>query len=95
MHDNSVKTLKFSPSSDDLLLISGDLNGNIISCQYFNKDFILKKTIGHEFGVNSIDFLDDTNFVTCGNDNNIKIWNIKMYSCFYIRYWNRINYMHY
>ena len=31
MHDNSVKTLKFSPSSNNLLLISGDLNGNIIS----------------------------------------------------------------
>ena len=75
MHDNSIKTLKFSPSSNDLLLVSGDLNGNIITCEYFNKDFILKKIIGHEFGVNSIDFLDSKNFVTCGNDNNIKIWN--------------------
>ena len=75
MHDNSIKALKFSPSSNDLLLISGDLNGNVITCHYYNKDFILKKTLGHDFGVNSIDFLDDKNFVTCGNDNNIKIWN--------------------
>ena len=75
MHDNCVKTLKFSPSSNNLLLISGDLNGNIVTCEYLNKDFILKKTFGHDFGVNSIDFLDENNFVTCGNDNTIKIWN--------------------
>jgi len=75
MHDNSVKTLKFSPSSNTLLLISGDLNGNIITCEYLDKNFLLKKTFGHDFGVNSIDFLDSQNFVTCGNDNIIKIWN--------------------
>ena len=75
MHDNSVKTLKFSPSSNNLLLISGDLNGNIITCEYLDKKFILKKEFGHDFGVNSIDFLDDKNFITCGNDNIIKIWN--------------------
>ena len=75
MHDNSVKALKFSPSSNNLLLISGDLNGNIITCEYLDKNFLLKKTFGHDFGVNSIDFLDDKNFVTCGNDNIIKIWN--------------------
>ena len=75
MHDNSVKTLKFSPSSNTLLLISGDLNGNIITCEYLDKNFLLKKTFGHDFGVNSIDFLDCQNFVTCGNDNIIKIWN--------------------
>ena len=75
IHDNSVKTLKFSPSSNNLLLISGDLNGNIITCEYLNKNFILKKEFGHDFGVNSIDFLDDKNLVTCGNDNIIKIWN--------------------
>jgi len=75
MHDNCVNTLKFSPSSNKLLLISGDLNGNIITCEYFNKDFIVKKIFGHDFGVNSIDFLDENNFVTCGNDNIIKVWN--------------------
>ena len=75
MHDNCVKTLKFSPSLTNLLLISGDLNGNIITCEYSDKNFILKKEFGHDFGVNSIDFLDDKNFVTCGNDNVIKIWN--------------------
>jgi protein transport protein SEC13 len=75
MHDNSVKTLRFSPSSNNLLLISGDLNGNIITCEYIDKNFILQKTFGHDYGVNSIDFLDDKNFVTCGNDNIIKIWN--------------------
>lgn len=75
LHENSVKTLKFSPSSNNLLLISGDLNGNIVTCEYQNKNFILKKTFAHDFGVNSVDFLDDKNFVTCGNDNIIKIWN--------------------
>ena len=74
-HDNCVNTLKFSPSSNKLLLISGDLNGNIITCEYLKKDFVVKKIIGHDFGVNSIDFLDENNFVTCGNDNIIKIWN--------------------
>ena len=75
MHDNCVKILKFSPSWNRLLLVSGDLNGNIITCEYLDKNFILKKLFGHDFGVNSIDFLDETNFVTCGNDNIIKIWN--------------------
>ena len=75
MHDNCVKILKFNPSSNRLLLVSGDLNGNIITCEYLDKNFILKKLFGHDFGVNSIDFLDETNFVTCGNDNIIKIWN--------------------
>ena len=75
MHDNSVKALKFSPSSNNLLLISGDINGYIIISEYFNKDFISKKTFAHDFGVNAIDFLDDKNFISCGNDNNIKLWN--------------------
>ena len=74
-HDNCVNTLKFSPSSNKLLLISGDLNGNIITCEYLKTDFVVNKTFGHDFGVNSIDFLDENNFVTCGNDNIIKIWN--------------------
>ena len=74
-HDNCVNTLKFSPSSNKLLLISGDLNGNIITCEYLKKDFVVKKIFGHDFGVNSIDFLDENNFVTCGNDNIIKVWN--------------------
>ena len=74
-HENSVKSLKFSPSSKNLLLISGCLNGDIVSCEYYNKDFILNKLFAHDFGVNAIDFLDDNNFITCGNDNSIKIWN--------------------
>lgn len=75
MHDNIVKTLKFSPSSKNLLLVSGDLNGNIIACEYFNSKFNTQKAFAHDYGVNAIDFLDDNNFVTCGNDNTIKIWN--------------------
>jgi protein transport protein SEC13 len=75
MHDNCINTLKFSPSINNLVLISGDLNGNIITCDYLNKDFILQKIFAHDFGVNSIDFLDENKFVTCGNDNLIKIWN--------------------
>jgi protein transport protein SEC13 len=74
-HDNIVKTLKFCPSSNKLLLISGCLNGYIVTCEYYNKDFILNKLFAHDFGVNAIDFLDDNNFITCGNDNSIKIWN--------------------
>ena len=75
IHDNCIKTLKFSPLTNNLLLISGDLNGNIITCEYVDKNFITKKIFAHDFGVNSIDFLDDKNFVTCGEDNTIKIWN--------------------
>ena len=74
-HENCVKTLKFSPSSKNLLLISGCLNGDIVSCEYFNKDFIITKIFAHDYGVNAIDFLDEYNFITCGNDNVIKIWN--------------------
>jgi len=74
-HNNCITTLKFSPSSNNLLLISGDLNGNIIASEYLDKDFIIKEIFGHDFGVNSIDFFDDKTFVTCGNDNIIKIWN--------------------
>jgi len=77
IHENIVESLKFSPSPNNLLLISGDKSGNIISCEYSDriKDFITKKVFAHDFGVNSIDFLDEKNFVTCGNDNIIKIWN--------------------
>ena len=74
-HNNCITALKFSPSSNNLLLISGDLNGNIIACEYLDKDFGIKEIFGHDFGVNSIDFFDDKTFVTCGNDNTVKIWN--------------------
>ena len=74
-HENSVKSLKFSPSSKNLLLISGCLNGDIVSCEYYNNQFIINKIFAHDFGVNVIDFLDEFNFVTTGNDNTIKIWN--------------------
>jgi WD40 repeat protein len=74
-HLNSVKTLKFSPSSKNLLLISGCLNGDIVACEYFNKQFLVNKIFGHDYGINAIDFLDEYNFITCGNDNTIKMWN--------------------
>ena len=74
-HNNCITALKFSPSSNNLLLISGDLKGNIIACEYLDKDFGIKEILGHDFGVNSIDFFDDKTFVTCGNDNIVKIWN--------------------
>ena len=74
-HQNSVKTLKFSPSSKNLLLISGCLNGDLVSCEYNNNQFNINKIFAHDFGVNAIDFLDDFNFITTGNDNTIKMWN--------------------
>ena len=74
-HNNSVKTLKFSPSSKNLLLITGCLNGDLISLEYSNKEFLTHKIFAHDYGVNSIDFLDEYNFITCGNDNAIKLWN--------------------
>ena len=74
-HENSVKSLKFSPSSKNLLLISGCLNGDIVSCEYYNNQFNINKIFAHDFGVNVIDFLDEYNFITTGNDNTIKIWN--------------------
>ena len=74
-HENSVKSLKFSPSSKNLLLISGCLNGDIVSCEYYNNQFNINKIFAHDFGVNVIDFLDEFNFITTGNDNAIKIWN--------------------
>ena len=42
-HENSVKTLKFSPSSKNLLLISGCLNGDIVSCEYYINQFNINK----------------------------------------------------
>lgn len=74
-HNNSVSALKFSPSSKNLILISGCLNGDIISLEYFNKEFTINKNFAHDYGVNCIDFLDEYNFITCGNDNTLKIWN--------------------
>ena len=79
-HNNSVRALKFSPSSKNLLLISGCLNGEclngeIIALEYFNKEFVINKIFAHDYGVNCIDFLDEYNFITCGNDNTLKIWN--------------------
>ena len=79
LHENCVTCLKFSPSNTNLILISGDLDGNLIISEYHKgkNDFITNKILAHDFGVNSIDFLNDTKFITCGNDNRIKIWNIE------------------
>ena len=74
LHENCVQALKFSKSSNNFLLISGCLNGNLISCEYVDKNIVTNKTIAHDFGINAIDFFDDKTFVTCGNDNLIKIW---------------------
>ena len=62
-------------SSKNLLLISGCLNGDLVSCEYNNNQFNINKIFAHDFGVNAIDFLDDFNFITTGNDNTIKMWN--------------------
>jgi len=76
-HENCITCLKFSPSSNTLLLISGDLNGNIISTEYSkdNNNFITSKTFAHDFGVIAVDFLTEDKLITIGNDNRIKIWN--------------------
>lgn len=74
LHENCVKALKFSKSNNKLNLISGCLNGNIVSSEYFNNNIVNNKTLAHDFGVNAVDFLDEETFVTCGNDNLIKIW---------------------
>ena len=78
MHDNSVKFLKFYESQNELIFISGCLNGDIVICKYLDKNFISEKTNAHNFGVNSIDYFDNKSFVTCGNDNSIKIWNFSI-----------------
>lgn len=74
IHDNCVQALKFSPSNEDLIIVSGCINGNLVVCYYKDNNFVTQKIFAHDFGVTSIDFFDDNKFVTCGKDNSIKIW---------------------
>lgn len=74
LHDNCVQAFKFSPSSEELIFVSGCINGNVFIGYYKDNNITTQKTFAHDFGVTSIDFFNDNKFVTCGKDNLIKIW---------------------
>lgn len=77
-HTNSVTCASFSQNSTSILLFaSGSLDGYIGLHQYKNDTFYSEKIKAHDFGVNSISFskVNPFTFVSCGNDNLIKIWN--------------------
>lgn len=73
----SMNYITFSKLNNELLFVSGGLDGNIILHSYTNDKFCSNKIFAHDFGVNSINFnQNDPNiFVSCGNDSLIKIWN--------------------
>ena len=75
IHNSKEDKKENEDNKKNLLLISGCLNGDIVACEYFNKQFLVNKIFGHDYGINAIDFLDEYNFITCGNDNTIKMWN--------------------
>ena len=72
--DNSVVCVSFLKSSYTLLLIAGDLNGDLLILKYNGSGFSSKKVFGHDFGVNAVKFLDGRSFVSAGCDKKIKIW---------------------
>lgn len=73
--ENSFNTISFNKSNNNLLLCAGDLVGNIYILQYIKDNFYNQKLENaHDFGVNSIKFLDDKQIISCGNDKTIKIW---------------------
>ena len=74
---NSVTCLSISYDINQLIFISGCLDGNITIHKFNNNDFENETIFAHDFGVNSISFFKNSKnneFVTCGNDNLIKIW---------------------
>ncbi len=76
---NSITSLSISFDINQLIFISGCLDGNITIHKYNNNinDFENETLFAHDFGVNSISFFKNSKnneFVTCGNDNLIKIW---------------------
>jgi protein transport protein SEC13 len=84
---NSVNTLSFAPNEYGLILICGSVDGNISIHEYKNENWNAVKLFGHGFGVNGVSwgpcsYLGNENlaplrFVSCGNDNLIKIWQTK------------------
>ena len=74
---NSVTCLSISYDQNQLIFVSGCLDGNITIHKFNNNDFENETIFAHDFGVNSISFFKNSKnneFVTCGNDNLIKIW---------------------
>lgn len=73
-HESRIKTLAFSP--DSRILLSGDHNGGI--CVF---DLVRKKRIGfynaHDDAVSSLSFINNEQFVSCGFDGYIRIWNLR------------------
>lgn len=76
-HTNVVTSVSFSHELKDVLLfVSCCLDGNIAVHQYKNGMFSSQQIQAHTNGVTCVSFNPNKpmNFMTCGNDYNIKIW---------------------
>lgn len=73
-HDSPILTLNYS--HNDEWLISGDQQGII---KYWQPNFNnVNKIQGHALGIRDIAFSpNDSKFVSCADDSNIKIWNFQ------------------
>jgi protein transport protein SEC13 len=92
-HKNSVNCLAFAPQEYGLVLLCGSSDGYISIHEYRNDTWNSFKIFGHGFGVNAVSwgpalYHDGENntsllsfapmrFVSCGNDNLIRVWQAK------------------
>ena len=91
-HKNSVNCLAFAPQEYGLILLCGSTDGMISVHEYKNENWHSVKFQGHGFGVNGVSWgpavhsdnesnnlgpLAPLRFVSCGNDNLIRVWQSK------------------
>lgn len=76
MHSNSIYALRFSPNGDFLVTVSADKRIFL----YDGKSGDLVREIasdqGHGRSITGLAWIDETHFITSGNDTTLKLWNV-------------------
>ena len=73
VHRDDVEMVKFSPNSRYLAACSRDYTITIYDLQ---KGCLIAHLIGHEADVLSIEWLDENNLVSCGDDSTVRYWRV-------------------
>lgn len=84
-HSSTITCLSFNPklnSKNALNLAVGYSDGQIYVFSYLNDNWVIQNIKAHNFGVNTISWINSgsssiARIISGGNDNLIKIWNIK------------------
>jgi protein transport protein SEC13 len=90
-HKNSVNSVAFAPQEYGLVLLCGSTDGFVSVHEYRNDTWHSNKVFGHGFGVNAVSWgpasyhegegsslaFAPMRFVSCGNDNLLRVWQAK------------------